>query len=107
MSRENKEAFSLFELIVAIATLSLLMGILIPALATTRAQAKQIQYGANIRQLLFANIAYANSNNDYYAPQYIKTHPKYTTTLRSEDTIACKVEKLHICKICNIKDLKN
>jgi len=68
MSGENKKAFSLLELIVVIATLSLLMGILIPTLATSRSQVKQIQCGANIRQLLFANIAYANSNNDYYVP---------------------------------------
>ena len=68
MFAEMKKAFTLLELMVVIAVIALLMGILMPALAAARAQSKQVVCGSNIRQLLLANIGYANENCGRYAP---------------------------------------
>lgn len=65
---KNVKGFTLIELLVVISIISLVMGIIIPVLTTSRAQTKQVICGSNIRQLAFANIAYASENNGYYVP---------------------------------------
>ncbi len=62
----NKKAFTLVELLVVITTISLLMSILIPALAAARAQGKAAVCKSNIRQLILSNIGYATENDGSY-----------------------------------------
>ena len=62
----KKKAFTLVELLVVIAVISLLMAILMPALVSVRSGAREVVCKSNIRQLLLANIGYANENDGYY-----------------------------------------
>ncbi len=62
----SKKAFTLVELLVVIATISLLMSILIPALAAAREQGKAAVCKSNIRQLILSNIGYATENDGSY-----------------------------------------
>lgn len=62
------KAFSLIELLVVISIIALLIGIVVPALMASKSKSKQIICQSNIRQLLLADIAYADQNSGYYAP---------------------------------------
>jgi len=66
MSAEKKKGFTLIELLVVIAIIALLMGILMPVLATARAQGRKIVCSSNIRQLVLANLGYAGENDGSY-----------------------------------------
>ena len=68
MSTGNKTAFTLIELLVVIAIISLLMGILVPALTLSRSQSRQILCKNSSRQLLLANIGYAGENHGSFVP---------------------------------------
>ena len=61
-----KKAFTLMELLVVISIIALLMGILMPSLATAKAQAKAVVCRSNMRQLLLANFGYSLENDGYY-----------------------------------------
>lgn len=61
-----KKAFTLVELLVVIAVISVLMAILMPALAGGRDQARRIYCISNLRQMAIAAHLYSNSNDDYY-----------------------------------------
>ncbi len=63
----DKRGFSLIELLVVIAVIALLMGIILPALALARSSAKAIVCRSNVRQLVLANISYAQENDGFYA----------------------------------------
>jgi prepilin-type N-terminal cleavage/methylation domain-containing protein/prepilin-type processing-associated H-X9-DG protein len=59
----SKKAFTLVELLVVIAIIALLMGILLPALAKARTQAKRIVCLSGMKQLVTAWMAYAENND--------------------------------------------
>jgi len=71
-SQLRKKAFTLIELLVVISVISLLMAILMPALAGARRQGKAIVCLNNLRQLGIAAQLYANNNNDYYPIAYMR-----------------------------------
>ncbi len=62
-----KDAFTLIELLVVISIISLLMGILLPALSRVRQQAKKIMCLSNMRQMGIALNAYL-IDSDYRLP---------------------------------------
>ncbi|MFQ6047967.1 MAG: prepilin-type N-terminal cleavage/methylation domain-containing protein [Phycisphaerae bacterium] len=64
----NPHAFSLVELLVVIGLISLLLAILLPALARARRQARQAVCASNLRQLAIANAGYTTENNDFLVP---------------------------------------
>lgn len=68
MFGEEKKAFSLIELLVVISIVGLLMAVLMPALASARAQAHRMICRSNLRQLVLANSGYAVENDSHYVP---------------------------------------
>lgn len=66
MIGEQKKGFTLVELLVVIAVVALLTAILMPALASARSGARALVCRSNVRQLLLANIGYADENDGFY-----------------------------------------
>lgn len=58
----------MIELLVVIAIISLLLSILIPALAAVKNSSKMVLCQSNLRQLVLANQAYANDYDGYSVP---------------------------------------
>lgn len=61
-------AFTLVELLVVISVLSLLLALLMPALAGARSQARAIVCRSNVHQLVLAATGYAAENDGFYVP---------------------------------------
>lgn len=59
---------TLLELLVVAATITLLMGLLLPGLGRARDQARSVVCGSNIRQLANANAMYAQDAGGMYVP---------------------------------------
>jgi prepilin-type processing-associated H-X9-DG protein len=66
--KQRSHAFTIVELLVVTAVITLLISILLPALATTRKTAQAIVGQSNLRQLQLANHAYANEHDDRFMP---------------------------------------
>ena len=64
--RARRGAFTLIELLVVIAIISLLVAVLLPALAGARKAARQTKCLTQLRQLAVAQELYANDNRDYF-----------------------------------------
>ena len=63
-----KRAFTLIELLVVTAVISLLMGILLPAVGNARLRAKVVAVNAELREIGLALEAYSLDNDDLYPP---------------------------------------
>lgn len=68
MRTHPQPGFTLIEMLVAIAIIGVLAGLLVPVLASTRASAGAAACGSNLRQVAQANIAFAQDNDQRYAP---------------------------------------
>jgi prepilin-type N-terminal cleavage/methylation domain-containing protein/prepilin-type processing-associated H-X9-DG protein len=68
MKSHKSSAFTLIELLVVMSIVSLLISILLPALASARDQARAVVCRSNIRQLGFAVLGYAADNREYFVP---------------------------------------
>lgn len=71
--------FTLIELLVVIAIISVLVAILLPALAKARESARSIACGVNQRQIYIMQDLYRNDNKMYYMPG---NQPHTNTNLR-------------------------
>lgn len=62
----SRHAFSLIELLVVVAIISLLVAILFPAISAARDTAMQIKDAAQVRGIMQAMIVFSNNNKDSY-----------------------------------------
>ncbi len=67
----EKKAFTLIEMLVVIAVISLLTAVLMPVLARARREGKAVMCLSNLRQLGIAAQLYADDNDGYYPIAYI------------------------------------
>jgi prepilin-type N-terminal cleavage/methylation domain-containing protein/prepilin-type processing-associated H-X9-DG protein len=65
MRKNNRNGFTLVELLVVISIISLLMAVLLPALTGARRQARRSVCASNMRQISLAFNAYAQDNSDW------------------------------------------
>jgi len=66
--RPNPIGFTLVELLVVTSIVSILMGLLLPALGAARGQARGVVCRSQLRQLLLANIGYAQEHDSHLVP---------------------------------------
>jgi len=69
-TRRTSKGFTLIELLVVISILSLLISVLLPALASARESARSVQCGVNIKQIGTGQHAYAADFNQFFVPTY-------------------------------------
>jgi prepilin-type processing-associated H-X9-DG protein len=69
----RRNAFNLIETLTVISVISLLMAVLMPALARARQQSKAVLCLSNLRQLTIAADLYTHSNDGYYPIAYKST----------------------------------
>lgn len=68
IARHSVSAFTLIELLVVVSTVTLLVALLVPALASARSQARDLICRSNLRQLIVAGLGYATENDDAFVP---------------------------------------
>jgi len=66
-SRAKGHAFTLLELLIVIATISMLVAILMPALIKTKSKVLSISCANNLKQISVAEMSYAQDYNDWMA----------------------------------------
>jgi prepilin-type N-terminal cleavage/methylation domain-containing protein len=72
--RRRPDAFTLIELLVVIAIIAILAGMLLPALAASKAKAKRIACVSNLKQVSLGFRMWANDNSDKYPWQLSVTN---------------------------------
>ena len=89
-TRGTRRAFTLMELLVVVAVISILVAMLLPAVALVRSQAKATVCASNLRQIGLAFSAYANDNEGLMPDSAISATG--LTTVRWSELIAGYVE---------------
>lgn len=80
----SKKGFTLIELLVVIVIIALLIGLLLPALARVREEARKTQCKANLRQVGLALEIYSQDNHGYSPATYGGDWPENPYTTRNE-----------------------
>jgi len=61
----EKRNFTMIELLVVIAVITILAGLLLPALKNAKDRARQILCSSNLKQIGTATLCYTNDKNDF------------------------------------------
>ena len=76
-TRQHRSAFTLIELLVVISIIALLIAILLPALRSARAAARNVQCMSNLRQINIALTTYRQDHDDYFIKTFHKSNTKH------------------------------
>lgn len=68
MNRTQRIGFTLVEILVVMGIVAILMGLLLPALGAARGQARGVVCRTQLRQLLLANLGYAQEHDHHLVP---------------------------------------
>ncbi len=68
MKRDTKAGFTLVEILVVMGIAAILIGLLLPALGAARGQAQGVVCRTQLRQLLLANLGYAQEHENHLVP---------------------------------------
>jgi prepilin-type N-terminal cleavage/methylation domain-containing protein/prepilin-type processing-associated H-X9-DG protein len=83
----HRSAFTLVELLVVIAIIAVLVGVLLPALSRSRAQANAIKCMSNLRQIGLGLVLYNNEHNGDIVPSFnLPPLPGSTTNVTAGPT---------------------
>ncbi len=91
--RSAPSAFTLVELLVVIGIILLLMGLLLPAVATVQSTARSLQCQSNLRQILLASLQYTQVWNGVLPPHKWSEDGHLVTLRVGDDADAVEVEK--------------
>lgn len=69
-AQRTDQAFTLTEMVVAAGAISVLMGLLLPALSAVRETGRRTRCMGNVRQLALATDLYREDNHDWYPPAW-------------------------------------
>ncbi len=90
--RRVRSAFTLIDVLVSIAVIAVLVGLLVPSLASVNEAARRVVCQSNVRQIGLGLVMYADDYQGFLPPSvFLPTNPLYRASQRPQDMILLRV----------------